>query len=116
FGMAYCTQSTGHYAQYRDLTPDNFNDILFYRKKEILPLFKQKFNSLREVFNGDNNSDFNHQVTTLDFSDLLAQVENRSIIYADPPYQFVHYSRFYHALETLAKYDYPELKFKGRYR
>lgn len=33
-----------------------------------------------------------------------------------PPYGSVHYSRFYHVLETLVKYDYPEVKFKGRYR
>lgn len=37
-------------------------------------------------------------------------------MYADPPYAFVHYSRFYHALETLVKYDYPEVDHKGRYR
>src|SRR5690606_3747596 len=34
----------------------------------------------------------------------------------DPPYAPVHYSRFYHVLETLVKYDYPDLEFKGRYR
>ena len=28
----------------------------------------------------------------------------------------MHYSRFYHILETLVRYDYPEVKFKGRYR
>ena len=37
-------------------------------------------------------------------------------MYADPPYCFVHYSRFYHILETLVRYDYPKIRYKGRYR
>lgn len=43
------------------------------------------------------------------------------VIYADPPYTADHYSRFYHALEVLTRYDYPALKMvggrptKGRY-
>ena len=28
----------------------------------------------------------------------------------------MHYSRFYHAIETLIRYDYPEVLHKGRYR
>ena len=116
FAMAYCTQSTGHYAMYRDVKETNMKDILVYRRKEILPLFKQKFESLKEFYKEDINTEFNHNFTRLDFSILLDEIEENSIIYADPPYQFVHYSRFYHALETLAKYDYPEIKHKGRYR
>lgn len=116
FAMAYCTQSTGHYAQYRDVTKDNIGDILFYRRKEILPLFQQKFEALREEYNGDNNTQFEHRYSQQDYRTLLDNIQPNSIVYADPPYQFVHYSRFYHALETLARYDYPEVKFKGRYR
>ncbi|MCO5167473.1 MAG: DNA adenine methylase [Planctomycetes bacterium] len=43
------------------------------------------------------------------------------VVYADPPYTADHYSRFYHALEVLTRYDYPVLKTvdgrltKGRY-
>lgn len=116
FAMAYCTQSTGHYAQFRKLTEENAEDILFYRTKEILPLFRQKFEALKEYYNGENNSDFAHRTTNSDFEEVMQNLEQGSVVYADPPYQFVHYSRFYHALETLAKYDYPELKFTGRYR
>ena len=42
----------------------------------------------------------------------MKQVDGGTV-YADPPYAFVHYSRFYHALETLCLYDYPELQVKG---
>lgn len=116
FAMAYCTQSTGHYAQYRDVTETNMNDILFYRRKNIISLFMQKFESLKDFYNGDNNTNLNHQIFSEDFSVLLNNIEDNSIVYADPPYQFVHYSRFYHALETLTKYDYPVVTHKGRYR
>ena len=38
------------------------------------------------------------------------------MIYADPPYTYDHYSRFYHVYETLVRYDYPESIGIGRYR
>jgi adenine-specific DNA-methyltransferase len=39
-----------------------------------------------------------------------------AIFYADPPYSKEHYSRFYHVLESLERYDYPEAVGVGRYR
>ncbi|MBN1441913.1 MAG: DNA adenine methylase, partial [Planctomycetes bacterium] len=35
------------------------------------------------------------------------------LIYMDPPYTADNYSRFYHVLEVLARYDYPELQRDG---
>lgn len=114
FGMSYASQSTGHYAQYRDLSPSNFTDILSYRKRRILPFFERKFTELITNLNGSANREY--LVTTMDYQDCLRILPEGSIVYADPPYQSVHYSRFYHALETLVKYDYPTVKYKGRYR
>lgn len=113
FAMSYVSQSTGHYAQYRDVTENNMTDILSYRNREIWPYFEKKFIELIENVNG-NSKDF--RVTTLDYVDCLRIIEEDSVVYADPPYQSVHYSRFYHAIETLVKYDYPNVSFKGRYR
>jgi len=113
FSMSYASQSTGHYAQFREATAENMNDILIYRKKEIWSNFEKKFNDITQKINGITRE---FRVTTLDFTDCLRIIENNSIIYADPPYQSVHYSRFYHALETLVKYDYPKVHYKGRYR
>jgi adenine-specific DNA-methyltransferase len=39
-----------------------------------------------------------------------------AIYYADPPYSKEHYSRYYHVLETLSRYDYPDAHGMGRYR
>lgn len=114
FAMSYNSQSTGHYAQYRDATSlSSKTDILIYRQKDILPYFIKKFTILKSYL--DKNS-LNHVVTSLDYLNCLENIEPNSLIYADPPYAFVHYSRFYHALETLVKYDYPDVDHKGRYR
>jgi adenine-specific DNA-methyltransferase len=114
FAMSYNSQSTGHFAQYRDATNlSSKTDILSYRKKEMLPYFISKFKTLKYYL---NENDLKHKVTSLDYLECLEQIEPNSLVYADPPYAFVHYSRFYHALETLVKYDYPEVNYKGRYR
>lgn len=39
-----------------------------------------------------------------------------AVLYADPPYTKDHYSRYYHVLETLFRYDYPDSHGQGRVR
>ena len=114
FAMAYNAQSTGHYAQYRDANNlASMNDIIIYRNKEIAPYFRKK---LTELIDSLGRNDFNHTVTSLDYRECLDIIPEGTLVYADPPYAFVHYSRFYHAIETLIRYDYPEVQHKGRYR
>lgn len=114
FAMSYTSQSTGHFAQYRDITCQNVEDILLYRKKDILSLFVKKLNELISVL----IIKYVHPitVTSLDYLDCLRIIPENSIVYADPPYSAVHYSRFYHVIETLVRYDHPHLEYKGRYR
>lgn len=114
FAMSYNSQSTGHYAQYRDATNEkSMNDILIYRRKEILPYFIRKFTEFMEQL---GEHDVKSKVVSMDYKDCLDIMDDGATVYADPPYCFVHYSRFYHAIETLVKYDYPDVLFKGRYR
>lgn len=115
YAMAYNSQSTGHYAQYR--IPENDSskeDILIYRRKSITDFFVRKYNELKDFLQEPNRYQF--ETFSLKDVECLKIIPERSLVYADPPYCFVHYSRFYHVLETLVKYDYPEVKFKGRYR
>lgn len=114
YAMSYTSQSTGHFAQYRTASPSNMNDILIYRRKSIWTLFCRKFEEIASKMNVDITSDV--KITNLDYVDCLSLIAENSIVYADPPYSTVHYSRFYHALETLVKYDQPVVKYKGRYR
>jgi len=114
YAMSYTTQSTGHFAQYRDGdTLDSMNNILYYRQKKFYNLFNKKF---KELLMSLDNSIKDLKTTTLDFEKCLNSLPYGSTVYADPPYAPVHYSRFYHALETLVKYDYPDIDHKGRYR
>jgi len=115
YAMAYNSQSTGHYAQYR--VPDTISsmeDILIYRRKNIKDFFVRKYEELKE-FLGDTNV---YKVQTMSCKDkeCLSLIPAHTLVYADPPYCFVHYSRFYHIIETLVRYDYPTVKHKGRYR
>ncbi|KVT76335.1 hypothetical protein WK56_03000 [Burkholderia ubonensis] len=119
--MAYTSQGTGHYAQYRDAKTDaSMKDIHKYRRQSVPDFFNRKFVPLIK-WNNANAIDLGHELVSLDYKDCLARIPT-SVVYADPPYAFVHYSRFYHAIETLTKYDYPELQIKagkivkGRYR
>lgn len=119
--MAYCGQGTGHFAQYRDATTDHaFKDISIYRKRSLPEYFAKKWHkdalplTRRRPVQG-------HQLLAMDYVECLKTLKPCTV-YADPPYCFVHYSRFYHALETLVQYDYPEIQqkngkpVKGRYR
>jgi adenine-specific DNA-methyltransferase len=119
FAMSYCGQGTGHYAQYRDVkNPDNMADIRLYRRRSITDYFTRKFDELTAWAEPPA---FEHEVSTLPFEQCLERLEPCTV-YADPPYCFVHYSRFYHAMETLVLYDYPPIqvrkgrRVKGRYR
>lgn len=119
--MAYTSQGTGHYAQYRDAkTLEGMADILKYRQASVPVIFNRKFKLLLK-WHLDNVVDRDNQMLSLDYRDCLKNIKS-SVVYADPPYAFVHYSRFYHAMETLVKYDYPQIQHmrgqivKGRYR
>lgn len=121
FAMAYSSQGTGHYAQYRDAkTNSSMQDILLYRKRNILDYFVRKYDEVIS-FIPKSKITMPHQSTALDYKDCLEKFDGGTV-YADPPYCFVHYSRFYHTLETLILYDHPPLQIqrekvvKGRYR
>jgi len=110
--MAYSSQGTGHYAQYRDAkTKSSMQDINIYRQKKLQDLFVRKFYQMQD-WASDNVEDQGHTISTEDYKSCLSKLDGGTV-YADPPYAFVHYSRFYHAMETLCLYDYPDIQIKG---
>lgn len=56
------------------------------------------------------NGDLSHQVYWQDSLDLVKELESIDILYLDPPYTRKQYAAAYHILETIALWDYPELK------
>ena len=114
FAMKECVFSKdGHMAQPLD-QEKNSDRLLKQRKKSIVDAFVEKikeFSSEQFVNSGFENKAFNYN-----FSDLLQQQqiqEDVSLIYADPPYTDMQYSRYYHLLNTVSEYNYPELTVKG---
>ena len=81
------------------------------RNKDIKEYFASK---LDEFINKslDFEKDTKSKVFNEDLSNLLSNTEfkklNISLIYADPPYTDMQYSRYYHLLNVAAKYNYPE--------
>lgn len=47
--------------------------------------------------------------------DLLDLLEEGDMVFLDPPYSGVHYSRFYHVLETIARNSWENVSGRGRY-
>lgn len=110
--MAYTSQGTGHYAQYRDAKDAaSMLDISKYRRTSVPVIFNRKFSPLLS-WNLSQVVELGHELIATDYMECLASLPP-SVIYADPPYAFVHYSRFYHAMETIVKYDYPTIQVKG---
>ena len=51
-----------------------------------------------------------HRVICCDFEAALQELKSLvDVVYADPPYTREHYSRFYHVLETMSRWDQPSL-------
>lgn len=116
--FSYSSSGTGHFAMFRDLVDvKSVKDTFIYRGKSVFELFEKK---LHEIYSHHKFiPQLKYESYNLDYSILLKNKEishNYKLIYADPPYSSVHYSRFYHAIESLVKYDYDIPTFKGRYR
>jgi hypothetical protein len=50
-----------------------------------------------------------------DANDAATSIAKGDLVFIDPPYSGVHYSRFYHVLETLARGQCSEVSGAGRY-
>jgi len=105
-------QSTpGHFAQYM---PKNHPRIIPLRAMDVWELFIKKSNDFNElVMNRYRNIALNLDYKELFKKDIVKEIK---CFYLDSPYTTEQYSRFYHILETVTKYDSPEIRHKGLYR
>lgn len=118
--------STTHFAQFLTVkSKSTFKNIKEKRSANIIELFRESVSRF-----GDagllSRSEKRHQCLNLDYEECLRtiDIDEHTLVYADPPYFKEHYSRYYHVLNTLCQYDYPELSINpqskeyaiGRYR
>lgn len=116
--VSHCTSTPGHFAQFlvpRDRVNTKF--ISKIRQRSVLTRFLSALVSFPAVdcFARKKNRVFRADATAL-LKRHKNDFPNNLIIYADPPYSKAQYSRYYHVLESLVLYDYPECDHKGRYR
>ncbi len=111
--------SPGHFAQFlRGQSEESLRRVLRQRRRIIWDCFLEALAQLRPFGSAAWRSG-NHvsERDALAIWDLLDErAPQRSVFYADPPYSKEHYSRFYHVLETIERYDYPASEGLGRYR
>ena len=109
--------TTGHFAQYLRVHERTFRRIQRQRRRNVWSEWLIALGSMRPC--GSAGWREMNRATCADSLDLLAndpKVSELGVVYCDPPYTDDQYSRFYHVLETLVSYDYPEVTGAGQYR
>jgi adenine-specific DNA-methyltransferase len=111
--------SPGHFAQYlRPTSKDGFVRIVRQRRRNFWNQFRHEVSDLKPY--GDAQWRKGNSVLQSDALAIWKTLDDlgfeSGIVYADPPYSKDHYSRYYHVLETLTRYDYPRAVGMGRYR
>ena len=105
-------QSTpGHFAQFM---PKEHKRIIPLQQMDLFKIFLEKCNDYSKIcFTDKKNKSF-----CMDYKELIKknEIENVDTIYLDSPYSQEQYSRFYHVLETVCKYDSPKVNYKAKYR
>lgn len=115
YGIA--TGHSGHFAQPKKLNSTNILKVIEMRKRSAKFEFIKRFQRL-----GDECNDCTNNIKTIPgpwevaLNKILDENISPAIVYLDAPYKREEYSRYYHVLETLVKYDYPSSENKGRMR
>jgi adenine-specific DNA-methyltransferase len=112
YAMNVAQSTPGHFAQY---LPSNHPRVQKLREINIFERFTEKLIELYSL----SEPPFKNESNNIDYKDLLktpSLIKPIDVFYVDPPYTAEQYSRFYHLLNTLVKYDHPELSHKAGYR
>nr|WP_274602227.1 DNA adenine methylase [Sphingomonas sp. CFBP 8760] len=110
--------STGHFAQFLSPSPTNIHRIVRKRRMSMWSLWRDALINARPLGTVKwrrGNRTFSRNAADL-LKSLRSMKRKPAVIYADPPYTSDQYSRYYHLLENIVLYDYPETASKGQYR
>ena len=109
--MTKVQSSPGHFAQFM---PKDHSRIIPLRKMSVIENMLDRASSFENFV----VSKYSNLVRSMDYRNLLQEpiIKDVSLFYVDSPYNTEQYSRFYHILETLVKYDNPNLNHKAKYR
>ncbi len=103
-------------------TPGHFAQFMPSEHKRIIPLqrmsLKEEFLKRCELYSDLVFTDCENKAFCMDYKELFKTdlLDSVDTVYLDSPYSQEQYSRFYHILETVVKYDSPSVNFKAKYR
>ena len=112
YAMNNAQSTPGHFAQF---LPKGHPRVQSLRKISIWEVFKRKMYELATV----KPSKYKNLALNSDYRKILEDdnfVNQVDCFYIDTPYTGEQYSRFYHLLNTIVKYDSPQINFKAGYR
>ena len=105
-----CAASPGHTAQPFQPTPTAKRFIEDAWRKDIVKAVKSSFKILAVQFAQRAGKSFVNDANT-----VAQELQPGDLAFIDPPYSGVHYSRFYHVLETIAQGKCGDVSGVGRY-
>ena len=105
-----CVASPGHTAQpfKATVTASKFLREAWHREP-----FSYALKSLKALCS--KYSKVQGQAMVGDANEIASRLNDSDIVFVDPPYSAVHYSRFYHVLETIARGHCGDVAGEGRY-
>lgn len=109
--------STGQFAQFIKPSKTNIDRIVQKRARSVWEEFIETVDKLAPVgseFWRSRNRGYRSDASRL-LKFLTTRGDRPAIVYADPPYSKAEYSRYYHVLDALVDYSYPEISNDGRY-
>lgn len=110
--LTFAVSSTTHLAQF--LKPNSKKQAEFLLKKRTINIIDGVIDRLQRLPHIQRFTE--GTAYNLDYIEALniTNLDEGTVVYADPPYFKEHYSRYYHVLDTFYLYDYPELTINER--
>lgn len=105
-----CSASPGHTAQPFQPTEKAAKYIIDAWKKDVFFYVRKYVSEIAKIYSKNRGKSIRG-----DYKLTIKKLEEGDLVFADPPYSGVHYSRFYHVLETLALGKEFEVSGQGRY-
>lgn len=105
-----CAAAPGHTAQPFQPTSTAIKYLEISWKKDILVETSSTLELLSQQF-----AQIRGKANVADAMVATQQIRETDLVFIDPPYSGVHYSRFYHVLETIAQGECGEVSGTGRY-
>lgn len=105
-----CVAAPGHTAQPFQPTPTAWRFLLEAWNRDPTAYIRRSFFELCSF-----KANVAGKATIRDANDAALDLSPNDLVFVDPPYSGVHYSRFYHVLETVALGECGEVTGVGRY-